>query len=949
MNLLYSRYQHLSRAFPRRVRWLALVMAPSWTCVSVLAAGLLKVAGALGVVLGLGAVKADAALSVETAGLLIASFAAEGLGFLVKERQEWLLTAAVRQLVYRRFRTLFLRRSVPEGADGHVLTYPGQIGEFALVVDSAVSSIQVLTVLAVVLTLYGAAGAVAVIIIAVLVAASIRLVTLVGRLWKRYMAWEGERRRWIQRMADALPRGYWVPSWKKAQTAAVRARRAEEELLNERVRLQVLNGFLDKGALTVTLAVVVILAAWFWPDAALSTGIVLAARYLYSAVQNNVVNYRVIRLAVPMTHELDRMEALEDRWSENDRALNAPDQSWEVVSRTSERGQRIRNSASSVGWGFVPRNPVLPQPVLAAWRRLAEPNKLARFAALARELGLSDDTVRRFWQDATTLSSGERHRAAVALVVVDQPEWLVLEDTFAALDPETRDLVARRLMERAPSATLLVSSTEYVPNTLKAGIIEHTEAGAGKAGESPVIREAEADGDDITDEPCGLSDPQPDRSTFGRCLGLLFGGQAVRVAFGALLLSLSEVVFVLTLTEGHLRRGETVGVSAACGMGAIVGSVIFFRTVYRAPIQRLSELHERVVGRLEEFARPATGGAVVGRLGEDFSDLQMSVPGAVGNVFLVLTQSLMLTACAAAGAPLFIVAVLAAMPLAWLVMRRGSTWILPATTAAINSRGDFLGVVGAQSGRQAVPTSPAVRDAVEEAYANAETEYLHGSVRIADAYALRTALIQLLVIGLNTSALLMIVLAGEVGSWVAPAAVVYFAMTLSAGVQSTVETLQEAGVVSLTAERVRMLEDVKAQRSTPPVRYDALEQLEGILNTKSSLIALVGPSGVGKSLIVDALCSRYPEGWAALVPERDPFADHVSESSGVELAHKTVNASGAHLVLLDETFKSLAPEREREQLEYLARNLRSAGKQAVVVLHSRSNLDRFDAVVEVSA
>lgn len=84
-------------------------------------------------------------------------------------------------------------------------------------------------------------------------------------------------------------------------------------------------------------------------------------------------------------------------------------------------------------------------------------------------MGLTEDVIGRFWQDATTLSSGERHRAAVAIVLADKPDWLILDDTFAALDPVTREVVAERILECVPTCTLLASSEEYVPSAFTPG------------------------------------------------------------------------------------------------------------------------------------------------------------------------------------------------------------------------------------------------------------------------------------------------------------------------------------------------------------------------------------------------------------------------------------------------------------------------------------------------
>ena len=176
--------------------------------------------------------------------LLIFAFLAESLGYWVKERQELILTIAVRQLTYRRFRDIFSRSSHPPEAHGHVLTYPGQISQFAFVVDFAVSTVQIIAFLAASLALYGASGAIAALLITGLVFVSVRLINLVGRLWEQYVALEGERRQWIQRVANALPRGQSIPSWGTALDKVASIRNTEEQLLHRRVPLQILNGFL---------------------------------------------------------------------------------------------------------------------------------------------------------------------------------------------------------------------------------------------------------------------------------------------------------------------------------------------------------------------------------------------------------------------------------------------------------------------------------------------------------------------------------------------------------------------------------------------------------------------------------------------------------------------------------------------------------------------------------
>ena len=934
---LYKRYKRLAQSLPRCMRWFALVFAPAGISFIVFSAGLLNVAGALVVTAGIDHVTATREGVSYVTWLLILAFLVESLSCWVKDRYEMLLTVVVRQLTYRRFRQLFQTSASTAEAREHVLTYPGQISQFAYVVDFAVSTVQIIIFVIASLVLYGANGVIATLLIVALVIVSLRLINLIGRLWEQYVDFEGERRRWIQKVADSLPRGRYIPSWGAALDKISSIRSSEEKLLHARVRLQVLNGFLEKGALTTMLALVAIVAAWLWPNAGFGLGIILAARYLYAAVQNNVINYRVIRLALPMMRELDKLEKSSQNTVEDQTAIEALG-TCEVIPADSKRANKLREYVSVTGSAFVPRNPELSQAILSAWHTGASPRQVSLFAELAEAMGLNQEVVSRLWRDVKTLSSGERHRAAVAIVLADEPNWLILDDTFAALDPAMREIVAKKILASVPNCTLLASSEEYVPDALANRLsLTHRELSLGQLHAEQITSQELGSLEEVVD----LPDPQTEKATFQRTLKLLFGPHIVWIGLGALLLSGSTVAFALTVAQNNLHF-EIVGVSLGCILAAVLGSIIFFGALYRAPITRLTTLHERLVYRLDQFASPRTSGAVVGRLGEDFSDLQMSVPGAVGSVFLVWVQSALLI-----GAPLFIVVVCAVAPLAWLVGRQGSKWILPASTACANARGEFIGVVSAQASAHTAPVSVGLRQAGERAYVDSETSYVASSIQLADAYALRSGLIQLLVLTLKISAVLLVSLSGGVGTLIAPAAVIYFALTLSSGLQSVVETLQEVGVVSLTAERVRMLEEFKTKRSQVPVRHGELEQLKSLIDSGCSLIALIGSTGAGKSVMLDALYRNYGEDKVTVIPEVDPLAVEVSDLSGLELARSVLEDGAWQLVLLDETLKGLNPVEERSEIESMKQVLCRTGKQAVVVLHSRSNLDCFETVVNI--
>lgn len=78
---LYVRYQRIARNLPRRIRWLALVFAPTSTSFTVFTAGLLNVAGALMITAGIGQVTSGERTPGSAIWLLIFAFLAESLGY----------------------------------------------------------------------------------------------------------------------------------------------------------------------------------------------------------------------------------------------------------------------------------------------------------------------------------------------------------------------------------------------------------------------------------------------------------------------------------------------------------------------------------------------------------------------------------------------------------------------------------------------------------------------------------------------------------------------------------------------------------------------------------------------------------------------------------------------------------------------------------------------------
>lgn len=938
---IYKTYRNLEHSLPRKIKWLAYIFAPWKLSLIVAISGIVSIIGSLVVTYGVSLVGQNFISAPALLLLLCTGFVCEGIGLLVKSRFEILLTVCVRQLSYRRFKSLYENHYSGEHRKS-VLTYPGQISQFSYVVDASISFLNIVAFFFLTLILYGFGGLIAIVLIALLVVVSVRLIHLIGKLWEQYVGLEGKRRHGIQLLAEAMPRGPRIPSWKKAVQNVVNIRSEEEVLLRKRVGLQVINGFLDNGALTFTLCLVVIASALFWPESGIGIGIILAARYFYSSVQNNLVNYRVIRLAFPMMRELDALEA-QCLSTEFDEGLFEHNQvsKLEVVQSGSKRAIEMLAHMHEPNYGYIPRNPKLHQSVLTAWFEAASIDMKIKFEEHALALGLSKTVLVRAKQDSSTLSSGETHRMALAMVLVDNPQTLILEDTFAALDPKSRELVANHVARETENCILISSSLEYVPTIF---FKEQCVSDEFISTEMPVSSDVtEALGEDNL----YLPDPDVKKATIWRTIKLLFGPLFSLVIIGAGILVTAEIAFALAVSHENTMTPHLAFAATGIALFIVIGCLLYFITIYYVPIRRLGALHEHIMWRLDRFATKNTSGAILGRLGEDFSELQMDIPATLGSVFQTLLRTVLLVGLAAVDSPLFFLLILVVIPLAYGAYNFGSKLILSETTQQANARGEFLGAVGIQAGLHGAPVSSSMQAAGQRAYRNAEKDYLSASIRLTNAYFLRDGLIQLMVLGLEIMSVAVAVLLGTSSLAASPVIIIYFAITLSTGIQSTIEVLQEVGVVGLTSERVTMLQTLSFEYYVPEIRDAELKLIKEALKANETLIGIIGPTGAGKSVLLERLAREYPKDSVCLIPDVDPLDESQEKDSGIALADKEILSSDTKILMLDETFKSLESREEREKLLLIKSELQKQGRQALVVMHSRSNLDIFDVVISL--
>jgi ATP-binding cassette subfamily C protein len=133
--------------------------------------------------------------------------------------------------------------------------------------------------------------------------------------------------------------------------------------------------------------------------------------------------------------------------------------------------------------GYAAQDAFLFDDTVRANLRLA--NSAASEAAMTCALDLAAaDFVRalpqgldtRVGQRGVRLSAGERQRISLAAALLREPDFLILDETFAPLDPATAARVVRGLRSLSPATTILVVAHRAIPE-LAPSVVVRLEGG----------------------------------------------------------------------------------------------------------------------------------------------------------------------------------------------------------------------------------------------------------------------------------------------------------------------------------------------------------------------------------------------------------------------------------------------------------------------------------------
>ncbi|WP_164505375.1 hypothetical protein [Actinobaculum sp. 313] len=969
------------------------------------------------------------------AGILIGAYLLAVVIGWIKERAELKLVISVRFLAFR----IFFDEAISDGAtDGHstgrFTTHPLQISQFSYVIDLVISLLRALVVGTFAIVTYGATGWVALGGILIFVGATFWLVHPIGRVYKEYIASEASRVDRIRDLSDAAWRlrlarlhGH-VADWLQER------RSAQIPVLHKRARLQVINGSLGSAAVPVVIGIAALVFVARPGRQALSlVALLVAANLLFDALNEVVVNYRVVRLTIPMLKEWDKRRDAQGTTTDTsvfNTVDGKPGITW-LEPVDDDTAAELRSAARAIGvtgaWGRISADPRMSAAVLTAWYESLseeERDEIQRWMSvleLPADLNMADSVSR-----LPSLSRGERHRLAlaVALTVTGGP-CIIETTTLGAIDPASR----RRLLERVVMAKrrivvvgqaiygirvdqhLVVTRNDRIlvptDSTMTtggsaeaAGVLAaapgqdnspHAKArqepkGVPVPGEEPEHSIPENKEPAAVSERHGAEDvqdvvfdtPRPSFSRFVEALRLILGRPGV-AALCVTVLAQSLLLAFLPMILDAVAPADDVAVARALGLFLVALTAVVLAVnwlQFHLPVRRLTSLHARVAERFALVASPRRTGEIVGRFGEDFSTMQMDIPGQLVRVVAMVTQVVVVIGALAVGYPPVAVVVVVLVPGAFMLYRLGERRMIAAVSQQAEARGTFMALATAVLDDDPGAIHPRLRAAAWTAYRREEAVFFNAANALVQAMMRRRTELQaagVAVFALGTG----IALQMDPEGIIAPTVVAYFVFTIAGQLPDIIEALQSISVSVATASRVLALTTAQ-EASIPPVplAMEIQSRLErAVLGQKSRLVLVMGRTGVGKSI---ALRGLLEETGGVLLDDDFPVktisvadaklvvgtsmsldgrmerceAEHrevgeLTRSERQRLLASYALTVSCPLVVLDESLSALPMEEQRTLIGALRDAAQAKERSFIVVSHTNTESELFDDIVRV--
>ncbi|AKK06654.1 hypothetical protein CMUST_11715 [Corynebacterium mustelae] len=909
----------------------------------------------------------------KTAAIFIACFIG-ALGFSwLKSYAELSLVQGVRFLAFRVFLDDGLRSNTSENTIGRLNTQPNQISQLAYVVDFVLSIIQSVGLAVVAIIAYKDTGLWAVIGIGIFTYFSFVMVRKIGVVFHRYIDSETARVELINAIATDAGRLRMAKLTDLVFGWLHQKRTHQEHIMKDRAKLQTINAVVLQSAVPVVVATAVLVALVTGKTSDSYLSLLMISTLLYSAMGEVVANYRVIRLAVPMLNEWDERRQASAKTTSGDSETPLPALETSCVIRGAEAPELL-DAARNLADVVVIDNPdVIPESLvnqLIGGFSIVQRDNWRRLVA---DFGLPPDTTTQLGQGrAASLSLGEKARLWIALMVALNDDTttsaVFFSDGFlAVMDNRTRMRVLSAVLG-SPVPIVFIGTKklsvgdcpvfEYhagdihqVADSVSTMVLETNNHQ--RVPEAPQPME----NSDNNEVGAGVPKPKPSlglaQKVFAACFGR--GGTTALLLVGALSALLSVglplVLETAAATVSPTSIGLLVLVIAACLVIPVVTGLVQFRL----PITNFSRLHVKAAQATVNHSTPTRRGEYMGRFGDDFSTMQMTIPGALVSMITAVASVAVLCAIVAGQSLLLVVIILPIVVVGGWLYRRGSARLTHASDVQATGRDTFLSECAALITSRQLPSTTLVQHARIQVFEQVRAVFQSSTKNAIGAQLARGRDLSLL-----SAAILCIGVASVVffpaDNVISGAVVAYLFYSFATQVPTVISALQDFDLALITAGRVLNLTEFAPphhQFATEHTRQSA-QRIEETVRTNDGtggVVEISGRSGAGKSTAL-VLYGATSDPAPVIVPDdlavlqfapKDESTDspawlhgdlHTRKARQQALVDYAETQVATSVVVLDETLSELPQHAQRAAMQRLHAAANQHNAVVIVVLHT---------------